>query len=127
MSANVRSIDAGEIVQRQLDAYNSRDIDAFMAMWADDAQYFEHPSKLLASGAAEIRARHVIRFNEPNLFGRLVYGGWKQGGRSGNRDAHVSVGATLRVVRFNTLMPSRSSSARTVWLSECVNIICVNQ
>ena len=59
-------------VQMQLDAYNKRDIDAFMAWWADDCQYYEFPSKLLASGAAEIRERHLIRFEEANLFGRLL-------------------------------------------------------
>lgn len=64
--------DAEVVVAKQLDAYNARDIDAFMATWHHDAQYFEHPSKLLASGAAEIRARHVLRFQEPELFGRLV-------------------------------------------------------
>jgi len=72
MGASAGSTDAQSIVQRQLDAYNAHDIDAFMAVWADDAQYFEHPSKLLASGANEIRARHIARFKEPNLFGRLV-------------------------------------------------------
>ena len=61
-----------DVVQRQLDAYNARDIDAFTAMWADDAQYFEHPLTLLASGAAAIRERHVVRFTEPNLYGLLV-------------------------------------------------------
>ena len=72
MSANDGSIDAEGIVQRQLDAYNAPDIDGFMAMWASDAQYFEHPSQLLASGAAEIRVRHIARFKEANLFGRLI-------------------------------------------------------
>ncbi len=61
-----------EIVQRQLDAYNARDIDVFMAHWAEDAQIFDHPSTLAADGAAAIRERHVVRFTEPNLFGRLV-------------------------------------------------------
>jgi len=60
------------IVQSQLDAYNARDIDAFMRYWAADAQYFEHPATLLADGAAAIRARHVERFKEPNLHGALV-------------------------------------------------------
>ena len=72
MSTNDGCINAEGIVQRQLDAYNARDIDGFMAMWAADAQYFEHPAKLLASGAAEIRARHIARFKEANLFGRLI-------------------------------------------------------
>jgi hypothetical protein len=60
------------VIQRQLDAYNARDIDAFMACWSNDAQYFEHPSKLLASGLAGIRERHIARFEEPDLHGRLV-------------------------------------------------------
>ncbi|GGC68193.1 nuclear transport factor 2 family protein [Undibacterium terreum] len=60
------------IVQRQLDAYNARDIHAFIACWADDAQYFEHPSTLLAEGAEQIRERHVARFQEPDLHGKLV-------------------------------------------------------
>jgi hypothetical protein len=64
--------DPAEIVQRQLDAYNARDIHAFMQWWADDAQYFEHPATLLASGAAQIRERHLMRFNDSNLSARLV-------------------------------------------------------
>ncbi len=59
-------------VKAQLDAYNTRDIDAFMACWAKDAQIFAHPSQLLAEGAAAIRERHVTRFQEPDLFGLLV-------------------------------------------------------
>lgn len=72
MKMDIHSIDREAVVQRQLDAYNARDIDALMAVWADDAQCFEHPSTLIANGAAEIRARHVARFKEPNLFARLV-------------------------------------------------------
>jgi hypothetical protein len=59
-------------VQRQLEAYNARDIDAFMKCWADDCLYYAFPSRLLARGAAEIRERHVARFKEPNLFGTLI-------------------------------------------------------
>jgi putative hydrolase of HD superfamily len=59
-------------VQKQLEAYNARDIDAFMHWWADDCQYYAFPSTLLANGAKEIRERHLTRFKEPNLFGRLL-------------------------------------------------------
>ncbi len=59
-------------VQGQLDAYNARDIDAFMACWADDCEYYEFPDRLLAKGLTEVRDRHVARFKEPNLHGRLV-------------------------------------------------------
>ncbi len=68
MSATANEI----IIQRQLDAYNARDIDAFMACWALDAKVYAHPDTLLADGAAAIRARHEVRFREPNLFGRLI-------------------------------------------------------
>ena len=63
---------AESVVQRQLDAFNAKDIDALMAAYAEDAQQFEHPSKLLASGAAEIRPRFEARFQEPNLHAQLV-------------------------------------------------------
>jgi hypothetical protein len=59
-------------VQKQLEAYNARDIDAFMEWWSDDCEYYEFPARLLASGAAQIRERHVTRFKEPNLFGKLI-------------------------------------------------------
>ncbi len=59
-------------VQRQLDAYNARDIDAFMVWWADDCQYYAFPATLLASGSAAIRERHVERFREPDLHGTLL-------------------------------------------------------
>jgi hypothetical protein len=72
MDASASSTEAEFPVQKQLEAYNTRDIDAFMQWWADDCQYYEFPSRLLASGAAEIRERHIVRFKESNLFGRLV-------------------------------------------------------
>ncbi|WP_246164833.1 nuclear transport factor 2 family protein [Pigmentiphaga aceris] len=59
-------------VQMQLAAYNARDIDAFMPWWADDCQYYAFPSTLLASSAAEIRERHIERFKEPDLHGKLL-------------------------------------------------------
>jgi len=66
------SDDPEAVVQRQLDAYNSHDIAALLAAYADDAQMFEHPSKLLASGSAALRERFVARFKEPNLHARLL-------------------------------------------------------
>jgi hypothetical protein len=60
------------IVQRQLDAYNARDIDALLAIYAADARQYEHPGTLLASGVAEMRERMALRFQEPNLHARLL-------------------------------------------------------
>lgn len=63
---------ADTVVQRQLDAYNARDIDALLATYAPDARQYEHPGKLLATGAAEMRERMAVRFQEPNLHARLL-------------------------------------------------------
>jgi len=66
---------AGQIefpVQKQLEAYNGREIDGFMTWWANDCQYLAFPSTLLADGAAEIRERHAERFKEANLHGVLL-------------------------------------------------------
>jgi hypothetical protein len=60
------------VAQRQLDAFNARDIAALMATYADDAQLFEFPGKPLASGSAELRARFIARFQEPNLHAELI-------------------------------------------------------
>ncbi len=60
------------VVQRQLDAYNARDVDALVATYADDAQQFEYPSTLLTSGPAQLRERITARFREPNLHARLI-------------------------------------------------------
>jgi hypothetical protein len=60
------------VVQRQLDAYNAHDIDALMATYAEDIELFEHPAKLLATGAAQVRERQATRLTEPNLHAKLV-------------------------------------------------------
>jgi len=63
---------AEAVVQQQLDAYNARDIDAFMLCWSEDCAHQEFPSRLFASGKLEIRKRHVERFKENNPHGRLI-------------------------------------------------------
>ena len=66
------SHDPAAVVQRQLEAYNARDLDALLATYAPDAQLFEHPATLLASGAAALRERYAARFQEPNLHATLL-------------------------------------------------------
>jgi hypothetical protein len=60
------------VVQRQLDAYNARDINALLKIYVDDAQMFEHPSTLVARGSAALRERFSMRFQEPNLHATLL-------------------------------------------------------
>jgi hypothetical protein len=61
------------VVQRQLDAYNARDVDAIVATYSEDAQQFEFPEKLLATGTAALRERFAVRFQEPNLHAQLLH------------------------------------------------------
>jgi hypothetical protein len=61
-----------EVVQRQLDAYNARDLDALLATYAPDARQYALPATLLATGHAEMRPRFAVRFDEPNLHARLL-------------------------------------------------------
>jgi hypothetical protein len=60
------------VVQRQLNAYNARDVDALLATYAPDARQYEHPATLLASGHAAMRERFAQRFQEPDLHARLL-------------------------------------------------------
>ncbi len=61
------------VVQRQLDAYNARDVQGILATYAADAQQFEFPDKLLATGTDQLRERFAARFQEPNLHARLLH------------------------------------------------------
>lgn len=58
---------AEAVVQAQLEAYNARDLDAFLATYDENAELFEHPSRLLASGMAQLRERYAARFADSTL------------------------------------------------------------
>jgi hypothetical protein len=55
---------AEAIVQRQLDAYNRRDLDAFLACYADDACLWRLPDTLTQRGRAELAQRYRRRFDD---------------------------------------------------------------
>ena len=60
------------VVQRQLDAYNARDTEAWLATYAEEGRQYEHPGKLVATGHAQMRERIAARFQEPNLHAKLL-------------------------------------------------------
>lgn len=65
---------AAAVVQRQLEAYNARDIEAYAACFADDAQGFDLgvPTPTL-DGKAAIRARYAELFaRSPQLHSTVV-------------------------------------------------------
>jgi hypothetical protein len=67
------------LVQRQLNAYNARNIEAFLEPYADDVELYTFPDKLTAKGKAAMRERYAGFFEKtPELHceikGRIVQG-----------------------------------------------------
>lgn len=60
------------VVQRQLDAYNAKNLEAWLSTYAPDAKQFELGGQLLAEGHEQIRARTAARFTEPDLRATLI-------------------------------------------------------
>lgn len=70
---------AVDVVQRQLEAYNAQDLDAFCACFADDCVLAELNGAVTQSGMAAIRARYADLFarypeNKARIVNRIVVG-----------------------------------------------------
>jgi hypothetical protein len=64
---------SAELVQRQLDAYNNQNIDAFLACYAQDAVLAGLNGDITHAGIAAIRKRHEDLFYEfPKNHAKLV-------------------------------------------------------
>lgn len=72
MSHAILELSAEQVVQAQLDAYNARDLQAWLATYAEDASQYEHPGRLLACGHAALGERIAVRFTDPHLQARLI-------------------------------------------------------
>jgi hypothetical protein len=66
------STNSASVVQRQLDAFNDKDLDSLLAAYSPDAELYEHPCTLVAKGTAALRERFLIRFQEPDLHAALL-------------------------------------------------------
>jgi hypothetical protein len=65
--------DAARLAQQQLDAYNNRDIDAFLAPYSDSVKIYNHPNDLQFTGKAQMRRRYAGMFqNTPDLHCTLI-------------------------------------------------------
>jgi hypothetical protein len=61
--------DAEKIIQTQLEAYNNRDIDAFMATYTSDIKLYDYPEKLKSEGQKSMRESYSKFFkNTPDLY-----------------------------------------------------------
>jgi len=65
---------AEQLAQRQLDAYNARDIDAFAACYAPDVRVWDlHDGSLMFQGRDTLRARYGAQFERcPQLHAQLT-------------------------------------------------------
>ena len=64
---------SSELIQRQLDAYNSQNIDAFLACYADDAELASLNGGVNQKGLEAIRKRHEeLFFQFPKNRAKLV-------------------------------------------------------
>jgi len=60
------------VVQKQLDAYNAKDLNAWLATYDKDAIQYSMEGDILASGHDEIAQNMRVRFAEPDLFSELL-------------------------------------------------------
>jgi putative hydrolase of HD superfamily len=58
--------EAERVVQAQVEAFNRRDVEAFMAAYAPDAIDWAFPSDTTFAGAARIRAHYAELFSDPD-------------------------------------------------------------
>ena len=65
MTSSIEPTQAARAAQRQLDAYNARDLEAFLAAYADDCVVRSFPSgEILMDGKAAMRTRYGALFEE---------------------------------------------------------------
>jgi hypothetical protein len=69
---NVEEI-AEKLAQEQLDAYNNRNIEAFLKPYADNVKVFNFPNEFQYEGKENMRSRYQNMFaNSPDLHCNLV-------------------------------------------------------
>jgi putative hydrolase of HD superfamily len=61
------------IAERQLAAYNARDIDAFAACFCEDVEVYDFPGVRVLSGREAFRARYEERFQNEVLEAAVVH------------------------------------------------------
>jgi len=71
-------LNAEMAVQKQFDAYNAHDIEAFLEVYAEDVELYRFPATLQTKGRMEMRERYTARFksNVPHatIVSRIVMG-----------------------------------------------------
>lgn len=61
-----------QVIQAQVEAYNRKDLDAFLATYAEDAEQYILHGELMAKGRDAMRSRYAERFAEPDLHAQIL-------------------------------------------------------
>lgn len=68
----MKTEDPSALVQRQLDAYNAKDVQGWLNIYAQETEQYNLHGERLARGHEELKARILARFEEPDLHARLL-------------------------------------------------------
>lgn len=80
MTTTVKPLEPVQLIQQQLDAYNSKNVIAWLSCYHPDAVQLDFDGTVLARGHDEMQQRISVRFAEPDLhaqlLNRMVMGDW---------------------------------------------------
>lgn len=80
MTNTIQQLEPVQLIQQQLDAYNSKNITAWLSCYHPDAVQLDFHGTVLARGHDEMQPRISLRFSEPDLhaklLSRMVMGEW---------------------------------------------------
>lgn len=80
MTNPIKQMEPVQLIQQQLDAYNSKNIKVWLACYHPEAVQLDFHGTVLASGHDEMQQRISLRFLEPDLhaklLNRMVMGDW---------------------------------------------------
>lgn len=92
---------AEQLAQQQLDAYNKRDIDAFLLPYADSVAVYMYPDQLMYKGKETMRQQYAEMFKQtPDLFCKLQ-----------NRIVLANTVIDHELVTFNKAQPAMQAIA----------------
>jgi hypothetical protein len=80
MTNTIKQLEPVQLIQLQLDDYNSKNITAWLSCYHPDAVQLDFHGTVLARGHDEMQQRISLRFSEPDLhaklLNRMVMGDW---------------------------------------------------
>lgn len=60
-----------ELVERQLEAYNAKDLEGFVSLFSPEVKVFNFPNELVLTGREAFRRRYEERFKTPGLYAAI--------------------------------------------------------